>query len=193
MRDTLNCPDCGQVSPQLASLYDYADWMAAHAPMCPERFHRHHRSFRYVTVVLSYHSAEMPEWQSHSMRIPRTRKQVHFHMADLSVRDSDPAATAAVTLTDAAGAATTPDATPTWAEDSNGTVLTLAPSADGMSATLTWVAPGTANISFNATDNDGTTVIATGSVEVTPGEAKTAEMTFTAGAAPAPAPAPPPS
>ena len=106
-------------------------------------------------------------------------------MADLSVRDSDPSATAAVALTDASGAATTPDQTPTWAEDSNGTVITLAPAADGLSATLSWVAPGTANLTFSVTDNDGTSVIATGSVEVTPGEAKTAEMTFTAGSAPA--------
>jgi hypothetical protein len=190
MREKLECPDCGAPAPHARSLYDYADWMAAHAPLCPDRYERHHRVFRYVTVELAYHSAEIPEWQSHTIRIPRTRKQVRFHMADLSVRDSDPAATATVALTDASGAATTPDATPTWAEDSNGTVVTLAPAADGLSATISFVAPGTANLTFSVTDNDGTSVIATGSVEVTPGEAKTAEMTFTAGTATPPAPAP---
>jgi hypothetical protein len=114
-------------------------------------------------------------------------------MADLTVRDSDPAATASVALKDASGAVTTPDATPTWAEDSNGTIVTVAPAADGLSATISFVSVGTANITFSVTDNDGTSVVATGSVEVQPGEAKQAEMTFTAGTAAPPAPAPAPA
>jgi hypothetical protein len=121
------------------------------------------------------------------------QRKVQVPMADLVVHDSDPPATAAVALTDASGNPTTPDQTPVWTESSDGAILTLAPAADGMSATLTWVAEGTANVNFSVTDDDGTQILATGSVQVGGGEATTATLTFTAGSAPAPAPAPDPN
>lgn len=120
-----------------------------------------------------------------SLAIPPNRKLVTLQMADFTARDSDAPATATVALTDAAGAPTTPDSVPVWAEDSNGTVVTLAPSADGLSCVITFVAGGTANITFVATDTDGTKIVATGSVEVTAGEAVAATISFAAAAPPA--------
>lgn len=110
-------------------------------------------------------------------------------MATFIMKDSDPACTATVNLTDAMGQPTTPDfppgspGGPLWAEDSNGTVTALTVSDDGMTGTFKPVATGTANYTWTATDEDGTQLIGLGSIQVNPGEARQVNITVTAGGA----------
>lgn len=58
-------------------------------------------------------------------------------------------ANAAVAFTNAAGAAAAVDGVPTWAS-SDDTVVAVAPAADGMSAVVSTVAPGTARVTVHA-------------------------------------------
>jgi hypothetical protein len=106
-----------------------------------------------------------------------------------SLLDSDPPSTGTLSFEDAAGFATTstPDAPPVWAEDSNGTVITLAASADGLSATATPVAPGTANVTVSLSVA-GAPVVGTGSVTVTAGATTQVALSWAPGVAAAPAP-----
>jgi hypothetical protein len=182
----VRCTACGETGPNSYWLIDHwelrcqARWGQRPVRPAPNPFeHHHHPHTKYIYFAVGFH-------------VPHHRKEVHLRMADLIVKDSDAPATAAVVLTDAQGNPTTPDQTPTWAEDSNGTVLTLTPSGDGLSCLLTWVAPGTANVTFSVTDNDGTKIVATGSVQVDPGEAVKATISFTPGPIPQPTPTPTP-
>lgn len=103
-------------------------------------------------------------------------------MGSLTMKDNDPAATAAVTFQDADGNPTAPDDIPAWSADDGGTIVTLTPAADGLSASVAPVgALGTANISMTSTDTNGTVVSATGDVTVVSSEAATADIEFTPG------------
>lgn len=106
----------------------------------------------------------------------------YFIMGDIILKDSDPAAHVAVEFFDAKGVPTTPDDVPQWAT-SDATVATVTPAADGLTA---MVAPGVASatpatISVTSTDKDGTKIVGSGHVTVEPGEAATANLTFTPG------------
>ena len=190
MADSDRCGHCGETG-----VNSY--WLIDHLEHCPVRWHHqghhhHHHHWhdtRTVTVTVEWQG----EVNAYCVPLTDTSRKVHIHMADLVVRDSDPDATVSVTLLDAQGNPTTPDTIPEWAEDSNGTVLTLTPAADGLSATLSWKAPGTSNVTFSVTDNDGTKVVGTGSVQVDPGEAVKVQLNFTPGQAPTPAPQPSPA
>jgi len=179
-RNPYECGYCHEAGPN-------SYWLIDHLEHCPVRWghhhherrhhHRHHRDTK--SIIFSY-----------AVSLPRHRKQVYLRMADLVLKDSDPPFSATVELVDAMGNPTVPDIPvgepggPLWAEDSNGTVIILETSADGMTVTGTPVAPGTANLTFSVTDSDGTSIVATGSVEVDPGEAVKATISFTPGVAP---------
>lgn len=94
---------------------------------------------------------------------------------------------ATLSLADAEGFPTgaTPDSPPTWAESSNGTVVTVTPSEDGLSATFAPVAPGTSNVTVSTTVS-GAPLTGTGTVTITAGPTATLALTFTAGTAAAP-------
>lgn len=75
-----------------------------------------------------------------------------------------------VEFRDAANVIVGPDDVPTWTEDSNGQVISLEVSADGLSATVTPRGIGNANVTVTTQANDGTTVQVTDEVAVVAGE-----------------------
>ena len=112
-------------------------------------------------------------------------------MADITTDEFFPNATLAITT--AAGQPASVDGVPVWAS-SNDTVLAVNVAADGMSASVVTVAPGTARISVSADADLGAgTQTITGvseDINVTLGASNTASvMTLTLGAA-APKPTP---
>lgn len=115
-------------------------------------------------------------------------KEITLTMADITVKDSDPAFTCLVEWDDSAGFAV-PENT-VYAEDSGGTIVAL--TADGEAASFAPVAPGIVNITCTGTLANGNVIATlTGTAEVTPGDAVTGKLTFTAGPTPVPTPAPP--
>lgn len=102
------------------------------------------------------------------------------HMA-FTMKDTDPAATASVTFTDAGGNATTPDDVPQWAS-SDTAILTVTAAADGLSASVAAVGPtGNANVSVTSTDTNGTVLTGSEAVTVVGGEAVAASVNIVAG------------
>lgn len=148
------------------------DW-----PPRPEH-HRHH-----------HHHNTKEFWYSWAVPIPKGRKKYVIQMATFIMKDSDPPATATVGLTDEQGQPTTPDIPagqpggPLWAESSGGTVVALTSSDDGMTGFFKPVAVGTSNYTWTATDNDGTQLVGTGSIQVDPGEARNVSISIVAGSA----------
>lgn len=140
--------------------------------------HHHHQGRRTPVTAKS-------AWTKTSPIIEGT-----FKMADLTFKDSDSPETATLDLTDAKGFSTTADNTPTWEADDGGTVITLAPSADGVSCTATPVAPGVSHVTATTVDENGDIVTGTSTVTVTPGEAEALDVAWAPMTPPAPAPAP---
>jgi hypothetical protein len=104
-------------------------------------------------------------------------------MASIEVLDTAAPFGASVGFVDAHGHPTTADDVPAWSSD-NEAAATVAASEDGLSATVTVVAPGAAIISVNSVNTDGTTAGAQGTVTVLPGDAVLGEVTFTPAEAP---------
>lgn len=89
-------------------------------------------------------------------------------------------ATADVVFFDAAGNITSVDGTPEWSS-SDPAVITIEAAADGLSATVTGSAPGTAQAQLTADARFGpdvVTITGLADVEVVPAEAVTATITF---------------
>lgn len=113
-------------------------------------------------------------------------------MADITTDQNFPSVS--LTIVDSQGRPATVDGVPAWAS-SDATILTATASADGMSAVVDTVGPGTARISVTADADMGAGVVTlTGvseDVNVTLGTSHNASlMTLTLGA-PADKPAPP--
>lgn len=77
-------------------------------------------------------------------------------MADVTTDQFFPSVV--LTITDATGAAATVDGVPVWAS-SDATVLAVTAAADGMSASVDTVAPGTARVSVSADADLGAGVV----------------------------------
>lgn len=73
---------------------------------------------------------------------------------------------ATVEFTDADGSVVTPDTPPVWATD-NSAATSVTASADGMTATVTYVGKGVSNITCTETNSDGTTDVLTAEVDTT--------------------------
>ena len=98
-------------------------------------------------------------------------------MASITVSDTEAPRSASVAFLDAHGHPTTADDVPAWVS-SDEAVATVAASEDGLSGTVTFVAPGVALIDVTTTNDDGTTASAQGTVTVQPGDAVIGEVTF---------------
>ena len=99
-------------------------------------------------------------------------------MAEVSVEDTQAPFGASVTWLDAEGNPASLDAIPTWSSD-NETVASVVASDDGTSATVTLTGQlGAAIISSDATNNDGTSAHAQGTITVLASEATTGEISF---------------
>lgn len=110
--------------------------------------------------------------------IPPFRK-VHITMSDASFADNSAGSTATISLRDAAQQPVTPDKAPVWTASDNGAIINLTPSTDGLSATAVPVAVGSSTVTVTLTNNDGTQVIGTSTVTVTPGEAASLSIAWT--------------
>ena len=75
----------------------------------------------------------------------------------VAVNDGDQPGTINLALYDAklANTVVATGTVPTWSEDSAGKVVTLQPTSDGMTATVTYVGTGTATVTVDLTDPDG--------------------------------------
>jgi uncharacterized protein YjdB len=88
---------------------------------------------------------------------------------------------AAVSFVDAHGHPTTADDVPQWTS-SDESVATVAAGEDGLSADVTIAGtPGSAVVTVNSTNDDGSTVTATGLVNVSAGDAAVGSVDFTEG------------
>lgn len=125
-------------------------------------FHRHH-----------HHHPEGVVWQP---------KEIHFIMADFTIKDSDPAFTITATFTDAAShtVANAGLSSLTW-ESSDTAVLVVSPTSD-YSASGSPAGTGDATVIMTATLGDGTVITAAGVVTVEAGVATAATLAFTPGA-----------
>ena len=100
-------------------------------------------------------------------------------MGEITVPDTtaDPLS-AAVSFVDAHGHPTTADDVPAWTS-SDETVASVTASEDGLSAEVAILgAPGSSVITVNSTNDDGSTVTATGLVNVAPGDAAVGSVEF---------------
>jgi hypothetical protein len=100
------------------------------------------------------------------------------HMASIEVPDNSPALNATVRFLDAEGYETPADDVPGWST-SDFTVADIAPSADGLTCTVEIGGPGVALITVTSVEaNTGNTVVAQGTITVTPGDAVIGDVTF---------------
>lgn len=97
----------------------------------------------------------------------------------ISVPDSSGPLTATASYADAAGHATSPESPPSWSS-SDSTVATVDSSGDpsGVTAQVTIVGVGEADISATTTNDDGSVVTALGTVTVTAGAPVSGDVSF---------------
>lgn len=98
-------------------------------------------------------------------------------MGEITVPDNAAPLNASVTFLDAEGHETTADTTPVWSS-SDESVATCEAAEDGMSASIPIGAPGAAIISVSATNDDGSTAEAQGTITVQPGDAVIGSVEF---------------
>lgn len=98
-------------------------------------------------------------------------------MASIEVLDTSGPLNASVAFVDAHGHPTTADDIPAWSSD-NEAAASVAASEDGLSATVSILAPGAAIISVSSTNTDGSTAAAQGTITVLPGDAVIGEVSF---------------
>lgn len=100
-------------------------------------------------------------------------------MADLTFADNDEAETATLQFLDDKGDPTEPASVPQWVSDDNGNVITLDVASDGLSATATPVAPGTAHVTVTVNDEEGVAVTGQSTVIVTGGDVNSLSVVWT--------------
>jgi hypothetical protein len=118
-----------------------------------------------------------------------TERKVTVQVSNASFSDSSSGDSGTLTIQDAAGFNVTPATPPTWTSDDNGRYITLTPSADGLSATAAPVAPGTANVTIQVNNADGTNATLQSQVTVTTGDAQNLKVAWSP-ISPAPQPTP---
>ena len=110
-------------------------------------------------------------------------------MASIEIKDDVTQLSGSVKFLDAHGHETPADDVPAWSS-SDESVATVAASEDGMSATVSILAPGVTLIEVSSTEEStGAEVKAQGTITVSPGDAVIGEVSF---AVPEPAPEPEP-
>jgi hypothetical protein len=118
-----------------------------------------------------------------------TERKVTVQVSNTSFSDSSSGDTGTLTIQDAAGFNVTPATPPTWTADDNGAYIRLQVAADGLSATAAPVAPGTANVTIQVNNADGTNATLQSQVTVTTGDAQNLEVAWSP-ITPAPQPTP---
>lgn len=104
-------------------------------------------------------------------------------MASITVGDDAGSLEASVSFLDEHGHETSADDVPQWSS-SDEAVASVAASEDGMSASVSILAPGVALIDVSSTNTDGSMASAQGTITVQPGDAVIGEVNFTEAAAP---------
>ena len=112
-------------------------------------------------------------------------------LAEITVPDDTGSLSASVSFKDVHGHDTPAQDVPTWSS-SDESVVSLAASEDGLSATATIVGPGASLIEVISMTDDGDEIKAQGTVTVTAGEPATSEVTFSEATSEEPTPEEPP-
>jgi hypothetical protein len=124
----------------------------------------HHRHERIHGVEWTWTTDDASATFRNFRRHPAHRR---YRVGDFGLNTVGETATASVAWLDQTGAPFTPAGpTTVTSDDTAGAVATMVPAADGKSAQFTAVGDGVVNVTFEAANNEGVPVTATGALTV---------------------------